>query len=135
MGWWTTAVIVLTLVQVGLGTQVREQVDDALAIVPRDQALAQVGALDTTHRELAAIAALAVVALWARIWTGYAADGALRRAVNLALACTGAQVAAGVLPDGRAAAGSAGAPPHAGQPDARRPDCHRVHRLALDAAR
>ncbi len=97
MGWWTTAVIVLTLVQVGLGTQVREQVDDALAIVPRDQALAQVGALDTTHRELAAIAALAVVALWARIWTGHAADGALRRAVNLALACTGAQVAAGVM--------------------------------------
>ena len=97
VGWWTTAVIVLTLVQVGLGTQVREQVDDALAIVPRDQALAQVGALDTTHRELAAIAALAVVALWARIWTGFAADGALRRAVNLALACTAAQVAAGVL--------------------------------------
>jgi heme a synthase len=97
VGWWTTAVILLTLVQVGLGTQVRGQVDAALAIGPRDQALAQVGALDTAHRELAAIAALAVLAQWVRIWTRHAADRALRRAVNLALACTAAQVVAGVI--------------------------------------
>ena len=96
LGWWTSAVIVLTLVQVGVGTQVRGRVDDALDVVPRADALAAVGGLDTTHRELAALAGLAVVALWLRVWLRHGDDVALRRAASLALACTAAQVVAGV---------------------------------------
>ncbi len=93
---WTCVVIAVSLFQVGLGTQVRGRVDAALDVVPRAEALATVGALDLTHRELAAVTALAVIGLWLLVWTRYPGDGALVRAASLALAAMAAQVVAGV---------------------------------------
>jgi len=61
------ALIVLTLVQIGFGTQVRGAVDAALdAGVARDLALATVGRLDFLHRDLAfaVVIASAVLTLW-----------------------------------------------------------------------
>jgi cytochrome c oxidase assembly protein subunit 15 len=102
LGWWVCAVIAVSLVQVGVGTQVRERVDAALELVPRGDALAGVGPLDLTHRELAAVTALAIVALWALIWTRHPGDAALGRAASVTLVCTAAQVAAGVVLTGAA---------------------------------
>ena len=61
------ALIALTLLQVGFGTQVRERVDVALdAGVARDLALATVGRLDFLHRDLAFATLLgsALLTLW-----------------------------------------------------------------------
>ena len=61
------ALIVLTLVQVGIGTQVRGAVDAALdAGVERGSALATVGSLDYLHRDLAfaVLAGAAAFTLW-----------------------------------------------------------------------
>jgi heme a synthase len=102
LGWWVCGVIALSLVQVGVGTQVRERVDAALELVPRGEALAAVGPLDLTHRELAAVTALAIVALWALVWTRYPGDAALGRAATMTLTCTAAQVAAGLVLTGAA---------------------------------
>ena len=65
------ALIAITLLQVGFGTQVRERVDHALdAGVARDLALGTVGRLDFLHRDLAFIvlvgAALLSLWLWSR---------------------------------------------------------------------
>ena len=127
----------LTLVQVGVGTQVRERVDAALDVVAARRGARRGRSRSTlTHRELAAVTALAIVALWALVWTALPRRRRARAARrHLALACTAAQVAAGSSSRRGAAAGRAGAAPHAGQPDARRAHRHRVHRLALDAAR
>ena len=93
---WTCLVIALSLLQVGLGTQVRGRVDAALDVVPRAEALETVGALDLTHRELAAVTGLAVIGLWLLVWTRHPGDAALVRAASLALAAMAAQVVAGV---------------------------------------
>lgn len=65
------ALIGVTLLQVGLGTQVRERVDHALdSGVARDLVLGTVGRLDFLHRDLAFIvlvgAALVTLWLWSR---------------------------------------------------------------------
>ncbi len=58
------ALIVLTLVQAGFGTQVRGHVDAALdAGVARDAALATVGRLDYLHRDLAFVLLIGAAAL------------------------------------------------------------------------
>lgn len=67
IGWAAFAVIVLTLVQIGFGTQVRGAVDAALdAGVGRDLALGTVGRLDFLHRDLAfaVLVAATVLTLW-----------------------------------------------------------------------
>jgi cytochrome c oxidase assembly protein subunit 15 len=97
IAWATGAVIALALVQIAVGTQVRGRVDVALDLGPRDQALATVGALDATHRELAALTGLAVVGLWGLVWSRQSSDRPLRRAADLALACTAAQIAVGLV--------------------------------------
>jgi cytochrome c oxidase assembly protein subunit 15 len=96
LAWCTAAVIVLSLVQVGFGTQVRGRVDAALDAVPRAEALATVGALDLTHRELAAVTALAIIGLWLLVWIRQPGDAALMRAASLALAAMAIQVMAGL---------------------------------------
>ncbi len=61
------ALIVLTLIQIGFGTQVRGAVDTALdAGVARDLALSTVGRLDLLHRDLAfaVLAGSAVLSIW-----------------------------------------------------------------------
>jgi cytochrome c oxidase assembly protein subunit 15 len=63
----TVALILLTLVQAGFGTQVRGHVETALdAGVARDAALATVGRLDYLHRDLAFVVLIgaAVLTLW-----------------------------------------------------------------------
>jgi len=97
VAWVTVAVIALTLLQVGVGTQVRGQVDAALdAAVPRADALDTVGPLDTTHRELAAVTGLAILGLWAVVLLRQPDDLALTRAAHLSLAATAAQIALGM---------------------------------------
>lgn len=67
IGWATIALIVLTLIQIGFGTQVRGAVDTALdAGVARDLALGTVGRLDFLHRDLAfgVLAGSAVLSIW-----------------------------------------------------------------------
>ena len=96
-GWLTWAATALLLLQVALGTQVRGKVDDALAAAtPRAEVLATVGAVDTWHRELAAVVTLAVIGLWVWAWTRFAAHGALLRAANAALAAVVVQILAGM---------------------------------------
>jgi cytochrome c oxidase assembly protein subunit 15 len=102
LGWWACAVMALALVQVGVGTQVRGRVDAALDRVPRAEALASVGPLDLTHRELAAVTGLAIIGLWVLVWTRHPGDAALGRAASLTLAFTGAQVVAGLVLTGAA---------------------------------
>ncbi|MGD9906033.1 MAG: heme A synthase [Vicinamibacterales bacterium] len=96
IAWAALAVIVLALVQVGLGTQVRGRVDAALEVLPRAEALATVGTLDTLHRELAAVTAVAILGLWLFVWLRQPDDRALVRAANLTLLCAGAQTALGM---------------------------------------
>ena len=66
-GWPVLVLIVLTLLQIGFGTQVRGAVDTALdAGVARNSALSTVGRLDLLHRNLAfaVLAASAALSLW-----------------------------------------------------------------------
>ena len=66
-GWPVVALVALTLVQIGFGTQVRGAVDTALdGGIARDLALASVGRLDYLHRDLAfaVLAGAAVLCLW-----------------------------------------------------------------------
>ena len=53
-------------------------VDDALPALPRAEVLASVGALDTYHRELAAVVTLVVVGLWVWAWLRHDAHPPLR---------------------------------------------------------
>ncbi len=94
--WAAWAVTALLLVQVGVGTQVRGAVDDALPVLPRAEVLVSIGAIDTWHRELAAIVALAVVGLWVWAWLGHAANGPLRHTASAALGAVAVQIAAGM---------------------------------------
>ena len=66
-GFAITALILLTLVQIGFGTQVRGAIDTALdGGVARDLALGTVGRLDYLHRDLAfaVLAGSAALSLW-----------------------------------------------------------------------
>ena len=65
--WWMLALIVLTLIQAGFGTQVRGHVDTAMdSGVARDAALATVGRLDYLHRDLAfaVVVGATLLTLW-----------------------------------------------------------------------
>ena len=87
----------MLLVQVAFGTLVRGQVDAALdAAVPRPDALATVGPIDTMHRELAAVVTLAVVGLCLWAWLRHGSHGVLVRAAGAALAIVVAQLLAGM---------------------------------------
>jgi cytochrome c oxidase assembly protein subunit 15 len=97
LGWGAWAVTALLLVQVGVGTQVRGHVDTALDTVPRGEALATVGTLDTVHRDLAALVVVSVLGLWAAVTLRHPAHRPLRRAADVALAATVVQVAAGAV--------------------------------------
>ena len=91
------ALIVLTLVQIGFGTQVRGAIDTALdAGIARDLALGTVGRLDFLHRDLAfaVLAASAVLVLW-RLSKRDAAD--LMKWAYAALALAIAQIALGAV--------------------------------------
>ncbi len=87
----------MTLLQVTLGTQVRERVDEALSQgIARDQVLASVGKYDVWHREAALLVVSGtVVAIWL-LWNSYRRERELIRATTVMAALTAAQVALGV---------------------------------------
>lgn len=97
LAWSAMALIVLTLAQVALGTQVRERVDEALAAdVPRAAALATVGAYDTWHRDAAlAVLGLTLFVAWL-IWTRYHHERTLRQVAIVVVALVLAQALLGV---------------------------------------
>jgi cytochrome c oxidase assembly protein subunit 15 len=67
-GWPMIALIAITLVQAGFGTQVRGTIDDAIdAGVARDAALATVGRLDFLHRDLAFVVLIAATLITLRL--------------------------------------------------------------------
>ena len=75
---FSIALIVITLVQIALGTQVRGGVDAALdAGVARDAALATVGTLDFLHRDAAFVTLIgaALLCLWLMTRSGPAKAG------------------------------------------------------------
>lgn len=94
--WVAWAATALLLVQVGVGTQVRGAVDDALPVLPRAEVLASIGAIDTWHRELAAVVALAVVGLWVWAWLSHGGHAPLRHTASAALGAVAVQIAAGM---------------------------------------
>jgi cytochrome c oxidase assembly protein subunit 15 len=96
LGWAAWAATAVLLVQVALGTLVRGRVDDALSHVPRAEALSSVGAIDATHRELAAVVTIVVIGLWAWVALRHAHHRPLHRAATAALVAVVVQVAAGM---------------------------------------
>jgi cytochrome c oxidase assembly protein subunit 15 len=95
--WMALVLIVITLLQVVLGTQVREGIDVALAAgVPRVQALGSVGAFDFWHREAALIVMVVTTLLAWLAWTRHGADVALMRATVVVAVLVGVQVLLGV---------------------------------------
>ncbi len=96
-GWAAWAATAVLLVQVGLGTQVRGAVDEALPAMPRSEVLASVGALDTYHRELAGVVTLVVLGLWVWAWLRHERHAPLRHTASAALVAVAVQVAAGMV--------------------------------------
>jgi cytochrome c oxidase assembly protein subunit 15 len=97
LAWTTLALILITLVQVILGTQVREGVDHALdAGIARINALASVGQLDIWHREAALIVVAATAVLALLVWTRHAHETALTRAALLVVALVALQIVLGL---------------------------------------
>jgi heme A synthase len=93
----TLALIVITLVQVVLGTQVRERVDHAMdAGVTRFGALATVGQFDMWHREMALLVMAATALVAWLVWARYRRDTALTRATVVLVALVVIQILLGV---------------------------------------
>lgn len=88
----------VTLVQVGLGTQVRGSVDDALhAGVPREAALGTVGGFDEAHRTLAlGVLSLALVSLLV-LWAKHPGERAMTQWTYVAVGLAALQIVLGVL--------------------------------------
>ena len=90
--------IVVTLAQVAVGTQVRGNVDDALdAGVARSQALATVGMFDSVHRTAAlAVMSLALAAMLV-VWSKHPREKRLAHWTYAVVALAAAQVVLGVV--------------------------------------
>lgn len=90
------ALIVMTLVQVGLGTQVRGHVDAALDTgVPHADALATVGAVDRWHRDAALIVFTFAMVMLPIVMRHR--EGLLVRAAWVMVLCAAAQIGVGLL--------------------------------------
>lgn len=91
LAWLASGVTLLLLGQIGLGTQVRAGIGEALLVepdLPRSQWLAQVVDLDSAHRATALLVLLAVITLALWIRRSFREDRALQRttgAVTLVL--------------------------------------------------
>jgi cytochrome c oxidase assembly protein subunit 15 len=97
LAWAALALILLTLTQVALGTQVREHIDVAMAGgVARADALASVGSYDYWHRDLALLVAAATMAVVWLVTTRHRRETTLARTAWTMAALAGIQVALGV---------------------------------------
>jgi cytochrome c oxidase assembly protein subunit 15 len=90
--------LIVTLVQVALGTQVRGGIDDALAAgVAREAALGTVGLFDPTHRTLAlGVMSLALVSLLV-LWSAHPNQAVMARWTYAVVGLSAVQIAIGVL--------------------------------------
>jgi cytochrome c oxidase assembly protein subunit 15 len=89
--------IAITLLQVILGTQVREGIDEAMTSgIDRLNALSAVGHFDIWHRELALVVIAATAVLALLVWTRHAHEVALTRASLVVVALVGLQVLLGL---------------------------------------
>jgi cytochrome c oxidase assembly protein subunit 15 len=90
--------IAITLVQVGLGTQVRGHVDVALDEgVARSDALATVGALDYWHRDAAVLVLAASIGMLGILTRAARREPMLMQAAWVVVICATAQVGLGML--------------------------------------
>jgi cytochrome c oxidase assembly protein subunit 15 len=90
-------VILITLAQVTLGTQVRERIDEALGSgVARSDALSTVGAFDMWHRDLALLVVAGTAAAGWLVWRRHRLEAALVRATGAMVVLVIAQVVFGV---------------------------------------
>ena len=97
LAWTAIALIAVTLVQVILGTQVREGIDEALAGgIDRANALAAVGRYDLWHREAAWFVIAATAVLWGVVWSKHESEVVLKRATLVVLALVLSQLLIGV---------------------------------------
>ena len=100
LGWTFAGVILLLLVQVGLGTQVRAGMEHAVDLdpdLPRTEWLAQIPTIDGVHRGFAQIVLVGVfvVALWVR--RRFAHDPVLVRSTQAAMVLVVLQMAFGMV--------------------------------------
>jgi len=97
LAWATLALITVTLLQVILGTQVREGIDHALdAGVARADALATVGRFDMWHREAALLVSAATAWVVWLVWTRHRRERTLIRATVVMTVFVGLQIVLGV---------------------------------------
>lgn len=97
---WGLALLLLSLTQVAVGTQVRSGIELVVREQPglvRGEWLAQVGLMDMAHRELSLVVLLASAVLlwWLRRWER--AEGPLIRAAWWVLGLAALQIALGVV--------------------------------------
>jgi cytochrome c oxidase assembly protein subunit 15 len=102
LAWTSFILIVVTLVQVALGTQVRERVDEALSSgVARTDALATVGAFDRWHRDASLVVFGLVLVVMLQIWNSrspleHRAAGPIERTAYVMAALVVGQLALGI---------------------------------------
>lgn len=95
--WLVGGLLVLSFVQITIGTQVREQVDlvaAASGYADRASWVEKLGSVFESHRTLAALVVLANVVVGYLLWQ--LADGRIRQLVGATLAILGAEMAAGI---------------------------------------
>jgi len=96
LAWSVVGLMVITLLQVILGTQVREGIDEALAAgVVRANALAAVGRYDMWHREAALVVAAATAWVAWLVWSRHRTERTLVRVTVVLVALVGLQMVLG----------------------------------------
>jgi cytochrome c oxidase assembly protein subunit 15 len=98
LAWITSGVTLLLLGQIGLGTQVRAGIGEALLVepeLPRSEWLAQVVDLDHAHRASAQLVLLAVIALALWIRRSFREDSTLQRTTGAVVLLLLAQMGVG----------------------------------------
>ncbi len=92
------ALIIVTLVQVAIGTQVREGVDHALdAGTPRAEALSTVGWVDALHRDSALAVLGLALGLMLTVWANRTSTRAIHRWSYVVATAAGVQVLLGAV--------------------------------------
>jgi heme a synthase len=95
LGRATYAVMAVMLVQVAIGAQVREAVDEQLAHRPRAEVVDALGLVDLLHRDGAVLVLGLIVLLWFRAWLKHRSEPVLMRAAWVPLWLVVAQIATG----------------------------------------